>query len=135
MPIGRLTADTEIVQPAALRFAASYDRGTKAISAASCVVLLVLTALIYNTVIGALALLVIGLSYAFSPRGYIVSQDFIVIRRLIGLFMCPLRTRSTPPRSADHSWEVFEARQSDLARRDWPEHGSHEFGASEPRRR
>jgi hypothetical protein len=54
------------------------------------VALLVATVAIQNTLVAVVSLLVIVLSYAYSPRGYEVADGAIIIRRLIGKIRVPL---------------------------------------------
>jgi hypothetical protein len=72
-------------------FSASYDFTTKIISAFVCVPLLVLTLVFHSVFIGVLAICVVGLSHAYSPRGYVVSGESITVRRLIGNVNIPLQ--------------------------------------------
>jgi hypothetical protein len=65
-------------------FSVSYDSLTKFISAAICVAVLVAGVTTRSIWVGCLLALVIVLSYAYSPRGYIVSEGSLFVRRLIG---------------------------------------------------
>ncbi len=72
------------------KFAAPYDRTTKIVSAAGCGVLLAVAVLAPHIVFRVAAILIVGLTYAFSPRGYEVTAEAIVVRRLIGNKRLPL---------------------------------------------
>jgi hypothetical protein len=76
--------------PSRTEFAASYDRTTKIISAVACAVLLLAGVLTQNTLVVCLAALTVLLSYAYSPRGYALSERSIVVRRLVGGARIPL---------------------------------------------
>ena len=65
-------------------FSASYDSTAKIITAGVCVVLLVPVLAIRNVVVGCISALILLLCYAYSPRGYIISERSIFVRRLIG---------------------------------------------------
>lgn len=71
-------------------FSASYDRATKLISGGIFVLLLALTAVIPSVVVGPLAALLLVGAYAWSPRGYAISEGSIIIKRLIGSARIPL---------------------------------------------
>lgn len=71
-------------------FTASYDRTTKIISAAVCVFLLVMGVLSREVLVGCVAVLVVLVTYAYSPRGYAIAEGAIVVKRLIGDARFPL---------------------------------------------
>jgi len=71
-------------------FSASYDSTTKAISAAVCLLLLVVAWVVHMAFVALLFPLLICLAYAYSPRGYAISGGAIVITRLIGNIRVPL---------------------------------------------
>ncbi len=71
-------------------FSASYDSATKFISAAVCLVLLGAAIATRSTLVACLSILVIGLSYAYSPRSYVISEGTLFIRRLVGKAGIPL---------------------------------------------
>jgi hypothetical protein len=71
-------------------FSAPYDLTTKIISAIVCIGLLCLALAIHAAAIGVLALLVLGVAYAYSPRGYVCSGQSIAVKRLIGDVEVPL---------------------------------------------
>jgi hypothetical protein len=70
-------------------FSVTYDTATKIISAVVCAILLVVVVATGSLVAGCLSALMIALCYAFSPRGYIVSERSILVRRLIGNIIVP----------------------------------------------
>jgi len=71
-------------------FPASFDTTSKVISAIVCAVL-ALVVLVTRSWIGiGVAVLAIGLSYAWSPRGYTLSGRTILVKRLIGHAQIPL---------------------------------------------
>jgi hypothetical protein len=76
--------------PGRTEFTASYDRTTKIISAGACVLLLLMGVLTHNTIVGCVSVLVVLLSYAWSPRGYALAERSIVVKRLIGGARIPL---------------------------------------------
>jgi hypothetical protein len=71
-------------------FTASYDSTTKAVSAVVCLSLLVVAWLVHVVFIAPLFFLLILLAYAYSPRGYLLTKDEIVVRRPIGNIRVPL---------------------------------------------
>jgi hypothetical protein len=71
-------------------FSASYDSTTRAISAAVCLLLMVVAWVVHMVFIALLFPLLIGLAYAYSPRGYAISGGAIVVQRLIGNIRVPL---------------------------------------------
>jgi len=71
-------------------FSASYDSTAKAVSAVVCVLLMVVAWVVHIVFIALLFPLFIGLAYAYSPRGYALSGNAIVIKRLIGNIRVPL---------------------------------------------
>lgn len=73
-------------------FAASYDNTVKIISFAAVLVMLVPMVMTHMFWIAVFVIPVILLGYAFSPRGYEVSDRSIVVKRLIGDVRIPLET-------------------------------------------
>lgn len=71
-------------------FPASYDSVTKTISAVVCVGAAVAAVAVHTAIVGAILAVVLGLSYAYSPRGYRVSADAIIVKRLIGNVRVPI---------------------------------------------
>ncbi len=71
-------------------FSASYDSTAKAISVIVCLLLAVVAWMVHVVYIVLLFPLLIFLAYAYSPRGYKLSPDALVIRRLIGNIRVPL---------------------------------------------
>ncbi len=67
-----------------MTFSASYDRFTKILSAFVCLGFLGVIIASHNIVISALALVVILISFAYSPRGYVVADRSVLVRRLAG---------------------------------------------------
>jgi hypothetical protein len=65
-------------------FAASYDSFTKILSAIVCVGFLAIIIATHNPVISTLAIVVILIAFAYSPRGYVLSGRSILVRRLAG---------------------------------------------------
>lgn len=65
-------------------FSASYDRTTKILTGISCAVLLGVAAVTQQPFVLVLSMLIIGLSYGYSPRGYTVSQGEIIVKRMAG---------------------------------------------------
>jgi Bacterial PH domain len=82
-------ADTMPSDPNTL-FSASYDSTTKWISAGIFALLLVIAAVIHSLVVGCLSALLLVGAYAWSPRGYTISQRSIIVKRLIGNVRIPL---------------------------------------------
>jgi len=76
--------------PSCTEFAASYDRATKIISAVACAVLLLAGVLTQSILVVCLSVLVVVLSYAYSPRGYTLAERSIIVKRLIGRVRIPL---------------------------------------------
>lgn len=71
-------------------FSASYDRATKIMSAAVCILLFVVALAVHQVIVAFVAVLVIALGYAYSPRGYAVSDRAVIVKRLIGNVHIPL---------------------------------------------
>jgi hypothetical protein len=65
-------------------FSASYDHVTKIISSLVCLFLLAIIAATHSLIFFVLTLLLILGSYAYSPRGYVIADRSIVVRRLAG---------------------------------------------------
>lgn len=76
--------------PSLTAFSASYDRTTKIVSAAVCVLLVVVSLAAHSAITTSLSVLVVALGYAYSPRGYAISGRAIIVRRLIGNVRIPL---------------------------------------------
>lgn len=83
-------------------FKASYDLATKIISTVVCLGMLVLIVFVHNRIAGSVAILALLLGYSYSPRGYVVSGQFIVIKRLIGdVWVLLGAVREVRPAAAD----------------------------------
>jgi len=65
-------------------FPAFYDKTTKIVSTLACVLLLVIAAGTRSAIVAGIDALIIGISYAWSPRGYAISGRSILVKRLIG---------------------------------------------------
>jgi hypothetical protein len=72
-------------------FAASYDRVTKIVSAVVCLGLGILIATVHNLFVACISAAVVIFGYAYSPRGYVVADGAIVVKRLIGNVRVPLQ--------------------------------------------
>ncbi len=73
-----------------MKFSASYDRTTKIISAVVCCGLLAVILAVRNPVLIGLSLLVILVSFAYSPRGYFLEGGSLSVKRLVGTARIPL---------------------------------------------
>ncbi len=73
-------------------FPASYDTVTKIISGIAFALTFAVGVVIYNPIAAAILILVLVLSYAYSPRAYRVSEKAIVVKRLIGNVRVPLES-------------------------------------------
>jgi hypothetical protein len=71
-------------------FPLTYDSVTKIITAAFCAALLILAMVTHLVAIGAVAAIIAILGFAWSPRGYWVSDRAITVKRLIGNVVIPL---------------------------------------------
>jgi hypothetical protein len=71
-------------------FSASYDLTTKIISSVVAVIPLIVAAVVHNTFIGGLTLLIVFFAFAYSPKAYVVSGRAIEVERLIGNVQVPL---------------------------------------------
>jgi hypothetical protein len=71
-------------------FSASYDSTSKAVSAVVCLILIVVAWVVHIVFVALLFPLLICLAYAYSPRGYLLSGQAIVVKRLIGNIRVPL---------------------------------------------
>jgi hypothetical protein len=71
-------------------FSASYDTTTKIISGVVLVVFLTIAVVAHSVVVGCLSALIVVGAYAWSPRGYAVSNGCVVVNRLIGSARIPL---------------------------------------------
>src|ERR1035438_7658668 len=85
-----VTTTPKITSMSERAFSASYDSTTRAISAAVCLLLMVVAWVVHMVFIALLFPLLIGLAYAYSPRGYAISGGAIVVQRLIGNIRVPL---------------------------------------------
>jgi hypothetical protein len=75
---------------ASASFSVSYDRTSQVISSLVSLAVLVSVVAAHNFAVGCLASLALALAYAYSPLGYIVSQQSIIVRRLVGNATIPL---------------------------------------------
>jgi len=71
-------------------FSASYDLTTKIISTAACVVFGLIFLATMNTIVAVVCAAVIVVSYAYSPRGYTISNGRVAVKRLLGNADVPL---------------------------------------------
>jgi len=71
-------------------FPASYDSVAKVVSAAAMVLLVVIAGTTQSAIAGGAAMVLLGLAYAWSPRGYMIEDRSILVRRLIGSARIPL---------------------------------------------
>jgi hypothetical protein len=67
-----------------MTFSASYDRVTKTISTLVCLFLLAIIAATHSFIFCVLAVVLILVSYAHSPRGYVIADRSILVQRLAG---------------------------------------------------
>jgi hypothetical protein len=67
-----------------MSFSASFDRTAKIISGVVCLILLAVVIALHSLFASCLAMSVLALSLAYSPRGYVVEGRRILIRRLAG---------------------------------------------------
>jgi hypothetical protein len=65
-------------------FSASYDRVTKIVSVGLCLLLLAIIVVTHILVVAAPLLFIILVSYAYSPRGYVIADRSILVQRLAG---------------------------------------------------
>ncbi len=83
-------------------FSAPYDGTTKAVSAVVCVLLLVVAVMVHVIFVAAIVPLLLLAMFAYSARGYAVTEDVIVIRRWIGNIRIPLSAvREARPATTD----------------------------------
>jgi len=71
-------------------FSVSYDRTTQVVSFVVSLAVLFMMLTVRNFAVGGLLWFAVGLTYAYSPRGYIVSERSITVRRLAGAATIPL---------------------------------------------
>ncbi len=71
-------------------FSASYDSTTKVVSAVVCLLLIAVAWAVHIVYVALLLPLLVFFGYAYSPRGYKLSGQAIVIKRLIGDIRVPL---------------------------------------------
>jgi hypothetical protein len=71
-------------------FSAPYDRTTRIVSAAACGILLLAAVATHNFFVGCISLLLIAVAYAYSPRGYLLDGQSVVVRRWAGDVLLPL---------------------------------------------
>jgi hypothetical protein len=64
-------------------FPASYDRTTRIISAMACVLILGVALVSRNVLVGGVALIALLVSYGLSPRGYVIANRTITVKRLL----------------------------------------------------
>jgi hypothetical protein len=77
--------------PFETHFPASFDLTTKIVSTVICVAFAVAVAVTWNALIGCAAVLFLLLAYGFSPRGYLLTGETLIVRRLIGNVRIPLQ--------------------------------------------
>jgi Bacterial PH domain len=65
-------------------FSASYDRTTKIVSTLVCLGLLAVAFSVHNLTVALLSLLILAISFAYSPRGYLLEGRAVVVKRLAG---------------------------------------------------
>lgn len=83
-------------------FSAPYDRGVKIISAVVAAILLVLVATTQSIIAGGFCALIVAVGYAYSPRGYVIADGAIVVKRLAGSIRIPIASiRSARAATAD----------------------------------
>jgi len=82
---------------------APYDRTLKVVTALSCALLLAIALFTHAPiVVRGLMLLIVALSYAYSPKGYEAGDRSIVVKRLIGNVRIPLDgLREARPAASD----------------------------------
>jgi hypothetical protein len=73
-----------------MKFSACYDRTTKIISIVVCLGLLAIVASVHNLVVAGLSLLVLLVSFAWSPRGYMLDGRSVLVQRLARNARIPL---------------------------------------------
>ncbi len=73
-----------------MTFSVSYDRTTRIVSAVVCAGLAAASIAVPSPWFPLLALAIVALSWAWSPRGYVVAEDAIRVKRLIGSAHVPL---------------------------------------------
>jgi hypothetical protein len=73
-----------------LPFAASYDRTTKIISIVVCLGFLAVIVAVHNIVLTSLSVLILVVAYAYSPRGYVLADRSILVKRMAGAVRVPL---------------------------------------------
>ena len=78
------------MSPIQVEFSASYDRTTKIVSAVVVVFLLAVGFVPHSVFVGGLSVAVLILAFAYSPRGYLISEQAVIVRRLIGNVRLPL---------------------------------------------
>ena len=71
-------------------FSATYDRTTRILSAIVGLGLLVAALASRNRFVASVSAVVAVLAYAFSPRGYVIADRTIIVKRLIGNVRIPL---------------------------------------------
>jgi len=71
-------------------FTASYDTTTKIISGVALILFLAIAIATHSVAVGCLTGAIVVGAYAWSPRGYAVSNGCIVVNRLIGSARIPL---------------------------------------------
>jgi len=85
------------------KFSATLDRTTRTISALVCVLLVGILIATQSILAACIAATGIAIAWAWSPRGYALTEDALVIRRLIGKVKVPLAgiVELRPARSED----------------------------------
>ncbi|MGO9261794.1 MAG: PH domain-containing protein [Bryobacteraceae bacterium] len=71
-------------------FSASYDATTKVLTAAVCAILAAVVIVTGSMIAAGIGALIVALSYAWSPRGYTISERSIFVKRFIGNARIPL---------------------------------------------
>jgi hypothetical protein len=88
--------------PGQAEFSVAYDRTTRIVSAVVCALLLVVGIAVHSIWIGGLLVVIVILGFAYSPRGYTISEHAVTVKRLIGNVRFPLeRVREARRTTAD----------------------------------
>jgi hypothetical protein len=71
-------------------FPASFDAMAKMVSGLVCAIVVVAAIATQSTIAAGIGALVIALSFGYSPRGYMISERTILVKRLLGNVRIPL---------------------------------------------
>jgi len=87
-------------------FSASYDRTTKIVAGIACALLAIPAAAVHSIGIRIVSILVMLVSYAYSPRAYGFADGAVVVERLVSTARVAVESLEGVPAAAAHDLNV-----------------------------